>query len=116
MCCNNICSTQTCTDKHNIKNVMYSTGKHSKYSVTPVAPYAFYTTFPLMYHPKCLMWSQTPPKQRPPTLPLVLILRRTLNSLAFLLSHQKFEQAGEKMLRNEQGLSISATWTRTRLQ
>ena len=43
---------------------MFSPGPFSR-----VAPYAFHTSFPLMYHPKCLMWSQTPPKPRPPALP-----------------------------------------------
>ena len=48
--------------------------RHNKTVFSPgplsrVAPYAFHTNFPLMYYPKRLMWSQTPPKPRPPALP-----------------------------------------------
>ena len=42
-----------------------------------VAPYAFHTSFPLMWWLKWFMWTQTSPKPRPPSLSS-LFLGRTL--------------------------------------
>ena len=46
-----------CTCTH---QPVFSPGPFSR-----VAPYAFHTSFPLRYHTKCLMWSQTTPTREP---------------------------------------------------